>query len=95
MKKLGLVLAVTVMGATAASAQNIQFRLGDSDRGWDQPRERVIVRERRGGDWDEDRTVRHRYREVETTGSTGCRTIFVRRENARGEMVRQRIRECD
>jgi hypothetical protein len=95
MKKLCLALALTVVGATAASAQGIQLRLGDSDRGWDQPRERVIVRERRGGDWDEDRVRRGRYREVESTGSTGCRTVFVRRENARGQVVRQRIRECD
>jgi hypothetical protein len=94
MKKLGLALALTLMGATAASAQ-IQLQLGsEPDRGWDRaPRERVIVRERRGGDFDEGRTVRRR--EIDTTGSVGCRTTTVRRENDRGQMVTQRIRECD
>jgi hypothetical protein len=94
MKKLGFVLALSLMGATAASAQGIQLQLGsDADRGFDRaPRERVIVRERRGGDWDEGRAVRRR---VETTGSVGCRTTTVRRENDRGQMVTQRIRECD
>ena len=43
-------------------------------------------------DWDEDRRVRRR--EVETTGTVGCRTTTVRRENRRGEMVTQRIREA-
>ena len=94
MKKLGFVLALSLMGATAASAQGIQLQLGsDPDRGWDRaPRERVIVRERRGGDWDEDRGGRRR---VETTGSVGCRTTTVRRENDRGQMVTRRIRDCD
>ena len=95
MKKLGLALALTVMGATAASAQGIEFRLGNPDSGWDRPRERVIVRERRGYG-DEDRvTVRRRYRDVDATGSLGCRTTIVRRENAYGRMVTRRIRECD
>ena len=95
MKKLGFVLALSLMGATAASAQGIQLQLGsDPDRGWDRaPRERVIVRERRGGDWDEGRSVRRR--EIDTTGSVGCRTTVVRRENDRGQMVTRRIRECD
>ena len=94
MKKLGLALALTLMGATAASAQGIEFRLGDTDRGWDRPRERVIVRERR--DWDGDRVVTRRgYRDVTTTGSVGCRTTIVRRENAYGQMVTKRIKECD
>lgn len=92
MKKLALALALTVIGTAGASAQGIEFRLGpDVDRS---SRERVIVRERRGGDWDEDRSVRRRVREVESTG-TVCRTTTVRRENARGQMVTQRIRECD
>jgi hypothetical protein len=83
------------MGAAGASAQGIEFRIGpDADRGYDRgSRERVIVRERRGRDWDEDRVTRRRV--IESTGSVGCRTTTVRRENARGQMVTQRIRECD
>ena len=80
MKKLGLAVLLTVMGATAASAQGIEFRLGDTDRGWDRPRERVIVR--------------RRHRDVESTGSV-CRTTTVQRENSRGQIVTRRIRECD
>lgn len=93
MKKLGLALALTVMGATAASAQSMEFRLGDTDRGWDRSRERVIVRDRR--DWDEDRVVRRRHRDVVTTGSIGCRTTILRREDSRGRMVTRKIRECE
>ncbi len=95
MKKLGLAFLLTVMATAGASAQGVEFRIGpDADRSWDRgSRERVIVRERRGRDWDEDRRVRRR--EVETTGTVGCRTTTVRRENRRGEMVTQRIRECD
>jgi hypothetical protein len=96
MKKLGLALALTLIGATAVSAQGIEFRLGDTDRHWDRdrPRERVIVRERRG--WDGDRVVvRRGHRDVVTTGSVGCRTTVVRRENAYGRMVTKRIKECD
>ena len=96
MKKLSLALALTLMGATAASAQGVEFRFGDTDRGWDRgSRERVIVRERRG-DWDNDRMMRRRSRSVETTGSVGaCRTTIVRREDSRGRMVKRTIRECD
>ena len=96
MKKLGLALALTLMGATAVSAQGIEFRLGDTDRGFDRPRERVIVRERERRGWDEDRVVvRRGHRDVVTTGSVGCRTTIVKRENAYGQMVTKRIRECD
>ena len=95
MKKLGLAVVLIAMGATAASAQSLEFRLGDTDRGWDRgSRERVIVRERRG-DWDDDRMMRRRFRNVETTGSIGCRTTTIRREDSRGRMVTRRIRECD
>ena len=96
MKKLGLALALSLMGATAASAQGIELRLGpDVDRGWDRPsRERVIVRERRG--WDDDRVVvRRRHRDIDVTGSVGCRTTIVKRQNAYGQTVTRRIRECD
>ena len=98
MKKLGLALVLTVMGATAASAQEFRLNLGGgSDRDWDRgSRERVIVRERRGSDWDEDRGMRRRSRAVETTGSIGdCRTTIVRREDSRGRIVKRTIRECD
>ena len=81
MKKLALALALTVMGAAGASAQGIEFRLGpDADR-YERSRERVIVRDRRDRDWDDDRMVRRR--DVVTTGST-CRTTVVYRENERG-----------
>ena len=93
MKKLGLALAATLVSATAASAQ-IELRLGDTDRGWDRDRERVIVRERRVRDWDEPRFIR-RHRDVVTTGSTDCRTTIVYRENARGQRVKRTIRECE
>ena len=93
MKKLGLAVVLTVMGATAASAQSLEFRLGDTDRGWDRSRERVITRDRR--DWDGDRSMRRRFREVESTGSVDCRTTIVRREDSRGRMVKRTIRECD
>ena len=96
MKKLGLALALTVLGATAASAQGIELRLGDTDRGWDRgPRERVIVRDRRDYEPEERVVVRRRHREVEATGSLGCRTTTVQRENSRGQIVTRRIRECD
>lgn len=97
MKKLGLAIILTVMGAAGASAQGVEFRIGpDADRGWDRgSRERVIVRDRDRRDRDEDRSVRRRGREVETTGTVGCRTTTVRRENDRGQMVTQRIRDCD
>ena len=96
MKKLGLALVLTVMGATAASAQGIELRLGpDADRGWDRSRERVIVRERRGYEPGERVIVRRRGREIESTGSLGCRTTTVQREDARGRIVTRKIRECD
>ena len=97
MKKIGLAFVLTVVGATAASAQGIELRLGpDADRGWDRgPRERVIVRERRAYEPEERVIVRRRAREVEATGSVGCRTTIVRRENARGQIVTRRIRECE
>ena len=92
MKKLALALALTVMGAAGASAQGIEFRLGpDADR-YERSRERVIVRDRRDRDWDDDRMVRRR--DVVTTGST-CRTTVVYRENERGRRVKRTIRECD
>jgi hypothetical protein len=92
MRKLALALALTVMGAAGASAQGIEFRIGpDADR-YERSRERVIVRDRRDRDWDDDRVVRRR--DVVTTGST-CRTTVVYRENDRGQRVKRTIRECD
>ena len=72
MKKLGLALALVILGTAGASAQGIQLRIGDDDR-YDR-RERVIVRER-DRDWDD----RRRVREVVSTGST-C--IWTARSNA-------------
>jgi hypothetical protein len=90
MKKLGLALALTLMGATAASA--LELRIGD-DRGWDRGRDRVIVRER-DRDWDRPRLIR-RHRDVVTTGSVDCHTTVVYRRNDRGVRVKRTIRECD
>ena len=94
MKKLGLALALTVLGATAAAAEPmIQFRLGDNDRHWDRGRERVIVREHdRDRDWRDRRDWRHRG--VFASGST-CRTTIVYKTNRLGQRVKSTIRDCD
>jgi hypothetical protein len=98
MKKLGLALALTVLGATAASAQpTIQFRLGDNDRNWDRGRERVIVRDRddwrdRRDDWRGRRSYR---RDIVSTGSVDCRTTVVYKTNDFGRRVKTTIRRCD
>ena len=93
MKKLGLALALTVLGATAATAEPmIQFRLGDNDRHWDRGRERVIVREHdRDRDWRDRRVFR---RDIVSTGST-CRTTVVYKTNRLGQRVKSTIRDCD
>ncbi len=87
MKKLGLILALTVAGATSASAQSIQFRLGpDVDR-YDRydRRDRVIVRER---------SPVVRFRDVDRTGSV-CRETVTYRINKNGQRVKSTIRDCD
>ena len=84
MKKLGLALALTLMGATAASADpTIQFRLGGDRPG-------VVVRDH-DRDWDRRHYIR---RDVVTTGSV-CETKIIYSRNSRGDRVKRTIRECD
>ena len=69
MKNLALALGLCVLGATAASAQSIEFRAG-GDRGWDGSRTvRTEVRRDRG--WDDDRVEVRRRRDVYETGNVG------------------------
>jgi hypothetical protein len=91
MKKLALVLGLC-LGATAASAQSIEFRAGGG--GFDRDRTvRTEVRRDRG--WDDDRVVvRRQRRDVYETGNVGCRTIIVKKEDDFGRMVTKRIRKC-
>lgn len=93
MKNLALALGLCVLGATAASAQSIEFRAG-GDRGWDGSRTvRTEVRRDRG--WDADRVEVRRRRDVYETGNVGCRTIIVKKEDDFGRMVTKRIRKCN
>jgi hypothetical protein len=95
MKKLVLGLAFAVIGATAASAQGVEFRAGPGGVSVGPERDRTTVIERRRG-WDEgDRVDVRRRREVITTGNTNCRTIVVRKEDDYGNRVTKRIRKCD
>jgi len=92
MKNLALALGLCVLGATAASAQSIEFRAG-GDRGWDGNRTvRTEVRRDRG--WDNDRVEVRRRRDVYETGNVGCRTIIVKKEDDFGRTVTKRIRKC-
>jgi hypothetical protein len=93
MKKLALALGLCVFGATAASAQSIEFRAGGG--GFDRDRTvRTEVRRDRG--WDDDRVVvRRQRRDVYETGNVGCRTIIVKKEDDFGRMVTKRIRKCN
>jgi hypothetical protein len=102
MKKLALALALTVVGATAASAQ-IEMRAGPGgvaigsdvrrDRDWDRGDRTTVIR-REGRDWDRgDRTVVRRDR-VYSTGSTRCRTIIVKERDDMGRRVTKRIERC-
>ena len=103
MKKLALALALTVVGATAASAQ-IEMRAGPGgvaigsdvrrDRDWDRGDRSTTVIRREGRDWDRgDRTVVRRDR-VYSTGSTGCRTIIVKKRDDMGRRITKRIERC-
>ncbi len=97
MKRLGIAVALTVLAAGGASAQSINIGPGGIGVDVDGPRrvdriERRVIREVE----PEDRVVvRRRVRDIESTGSTRCRTTIVRRENRFGELVTRRIRECD
>ena len=101
MKKLALALALTVVGATAASAQ-IEMRAGPGgvaigsdvrrDRDWDRGDRTTVIR--RDRDWDRgERTVVRRDR-VYSTGSTGCRTIIVKQRDDMGRRITKRIERC-
>jgi|1185.fasta_scaffold1227845_1 hypothetical protein len=94
MKKLVLGLAFALAGATAASAQGVEFRAGPGGVSVGPERDRTTVIERRRG-WDDDRVDVRRRREVITTGNTNCRTIVVRKEDDYGNRVTKRIRKCD
>ncbi len=95
MKKLGIIIALALAGATAASAQS--FNVGPRGIGVDVdgPDRRLESRERRRTDDREERVLSRREREVRATGGVGCRTTIVRRENRFGKMTSERIRECD
>ena len=101
MKKFALALALTMLGATAASAQ-IEMRAGPGgvaigsdvrrDRDWDRGERTTVIR--RDRDWDRgERTVVRRDR-VYSTGSTGCRTIIVKQRDDMGRRVTKRIERC-
>jgi hypothetical protein len=101
MKNLALALALTLLGATAASAQ-IEMRTGPGgiaigsdvrrDRDWDRGDRTTVIR--RDRDWDRgERTVVRRDR-VYSTGSTGCRTIIVKQRDDMGRRVTKRIERC-
>jgi hypothetical protein len=101
MKKFALALALTVVGATAASAQ-IEMRAGPGgvaigsdvrrDRDWDRGDRTTVIR--RDRDWDRgERTVVRRDR-VYSTGSTGCRTIIVKQRDDMGRRITKRIERC-
>ncbi len=99
MKKLALALALTVVGATAASAQ-IEMRAGPGgiaigsdvrrDRDWDRGDRTTVIR-REGRDWDRGDRRRDR---VYSTGSTRCRTIIVKERDDMGRRVTKRIERC-
>ena len=94
MKKLALALGLCV-AATAASAQSVEFRVG-GDRGFDRDRTvRTEIRRDRGWDDGDRVVVRRRHRDVYETGSAGCRTIIVKKEDDFGRMVTKRIRKCN
>jgi hypothetical protein len=90
MKQFALALALTVVGTAGALAEETIIRregpYGGSrtviqrDAGDD-----VVVRRRR---FAPDREV------VVRRGGMGCRTVVIRRENARGDTVIRRIRRC-
>jgi hypothetical protein len=103
MKKLALALALTVVGATAATAQ-IEMRAGPGglaigtdvrrDRDYDRGERTTIIRRDRDRDFDRgERTVVRRDR-VYSTGSAGCRTIIVKQRDDMGRRVTKRIERC-
>jgi hypothetical protein len=92
MRRILLAFALSASAATAASAQGVYVEQhgwgGDRgfERRWDHDRG-----DHRG--WD--RAMRRGYREVDTTGSVGCRQITVRKQDEWGNTVVKRIQRCD
>jgi hypothetical protein len=88
MKKLGLVLALVILGTSAASAQSI--RIGAGGVGVDlDGRDRRIERRVR-----DDRVIIRRDRDYRAYRSPRCRTTVVRRENRFGRVTVMRVRTC-
>jgi hypothetical protein len=94
MRLVGLALALTLVGASAASAQILELNL---DRGQElgfegeNSSQHQVDRTRRG-----DRIiVRRQHDALETGGGINCRTTVVRRMNDDGDIVMRRIRKCD
>jgi hypothetical protein len=88
MKKLGLVLALVILGTSAASAQSI--RIGPGGVGVDlDGRDRRIERRVR-----DDRVIIRRDRDYRAYRSPRCRTTVVRRENRFGRVTVRRVRTC-
>ncbi len=79
-KASGAALALILAGTSPGWAQNIQIGPGGVRVGPDRDR-RVIER--------------REIERVEPRRTERCRTTIVRRENRRGEIVRERVRECD
>ena len=85
---IGLALALTLVGAPAASAQSLELDLG-RDRGQE-------------GGFDGERgtrgdriIVRINQHDGLETGALSCRPTVVRRMNDDGDIVTKRIRKCD
>jgi hypothetical protein len=107
-KRIALTFSIVLIGATAASAQGIEFRPGGSDGpriGIGSDRSRHDGRDMRRGDF-EDRGMRRghrddsvivgrRDREIRTTGNVGCRTTIVKKEDTFGRMTTKRIKTCE
>ena len=100
MKHIAITLSIMLMGATAASAQGIEFRPGGSGGvsiGVGSDRGRYEERGMRRGRHDrEDRVmVRGRDRDIRSTGNVGCRTTVVKKEDRFGRMTTKRIKTCE
>ena len=91
MKRVLLALALGVSAATTASAQDVYIE--QDGRGGDRGFERRWDHDRGGHGWD--RGMQRGCREVDTTGSVGCRHITVRKQEDWGNTVVKRIQRCD
>jgi hypothetical protein len=96
-KNIALTLSVLLLGATAAAAQGIEIRPGGSDGpriGIGSDRNRHEDRSMRRGQRD-DGVIVSRDREIRSTGTVGCRTTIVKKEDAFGRVTTKRIKTCD